>query len=461
MIDAADSTFDPIAYINTPRWRTSHLGLDRISELLQRMGRPQDHLHFVHVAGTNGKGSVCAFLAEVLESAGYRIGLFTSPYIEKFEERIRVDGVDITRDELMRATLAVRDKAAEVEVVCGEHPTEFELMFAVALEHFRAMECDLVVCEVGLGGRLDATNVIEAPEVSVITRIGLDHTGILGDTLGDIAFEKAGIIKCGVPVVTWPYDGEVAEVIDGICVARGCTRRQPDFEQLSEEPLVFSEVCDISSSADLIRRFNYRGQRFATHLLGSYQGQNAALAIEVIEQLRSCGWDISDDALVAGIDKAHLPGRFEVIGYDPLTVVDGAHNPQGAYSLAQTLADLTNVRADECVVFVMGVLADKNYPEMIRAVLPLSRAFITCEPQNERALDAGTLACAIEDEISHVGQVTGVCSDISSITVEAQPSPAAAISRAFEIAGAHGIVVAFGSLYNVAAITAAVKSIRA
>ena len=164
--------FDPVAWINTPRWQASRLGLSRMVDLLERLGRPQDELRFVHVAGTNGKGSVCAYVASVLQAAGYKVGLFTSPFILCFEERIRVNGENITGEELARAVAAVRPAAAAVEAACGDHPTEFELMAAVAFEHFRAVGCDIVVLEVGLGGRLDATNVIEAPEASVICRIG-------------------------------------------------------------------------------------------------------------------------------------------------------------------------------------------------------------------------------------------------------------------------------------------------
>ena len=168
--------FDPVAWINTPRWQASRLGLSRMVDLLERLGRPQDELRFMHVAGTNGKGSVCAYVASVLQAAGYKVGLFTSPFILCFEERIRVNGENITGEELARAVAAVRPAAAAVEAACGDHPTEFELMAAVAFEHFRAVGCDIVVLEVGLGGRLDATNVIETPEASVICRIGLDHT---------------------------------------------------------------------------------------------------------------------------------------------------------------------------------------------------------------------------------------------------------------------------------------------
>ncbi|MBP3866865.1 MAG: bifunctional folylpolyglutamate synthase/dihydrofolate synthase, partial [Eggerthellaceae bacterium] len=174
--------FDPIAYINEPRWQKVRPGLERITDLLERMGRPQDCLKFVHVAGTNGKGSTCAYLAGILQAAGYRTGLFTSPYIIDFEERIRVNGENIPKDDLRDVTLFVRDHAEAMAELIGEHPTEFELMTAVAFEHFARSACDVVVCEVGLGGRLDSTNIIESPEACVITRIGLDHTEFLGDT---------------------------------------------------------------------------------------------------------------------------------------------------------------------------------------------------------------------------------------------------------------------------------------
>ena len=206
--------FDPVAYINEPRWQESRLGLDRIRALLERLGWPQDKLKIVHVAGTNGKGSTCAYLASVLRAAGYRTGLFTSPFIEAFEERIQVDGVAISRDDLMDATLAVKEHAEALAAQTGDHPTEFELMTAVALVHFARRGCEAVVLEVGLGGRLDSTNAIEAPEVSVVARIGRDHTAMLGNTLAAIAAEKAGIIKPGVPVVSWPQDPEAMAVVE-------------------------------------------------------------------------------------------------------------------------------------------------------------------------------------------------------------------------------------------------------
>ena len=225
--------FDAIEYINTPRWLTSRLGLERIRELLDRLGRPQDRLKFVHVAGTNGKGSTCAFTASILAEAGFKTGLFTSPYVETFHERIRVNGRNISDEDLTAATLRVRECAEAMEAEGGEHPTEFELMTAVALVHFAHVGCDIVVLEVGLGGRLDSTNVIAAPEVAAIVSIALDHTNLLGNTLAKIAHEKAGIVKEGSTVVSWPQEHSAMEVVEDAVRRVGDKLVVPDFSMLS------------------------------------------------------------------------------------------------------------------------------------------------------------------------------------------------------------------------------------
>ena len=225
--------FDAIEYINTPRWLTSRLGLERIRELLDRLGRPQDRLKFVHVAGTNGKGSTCAFTASILAEAGFKTGLFTSPYVETFHERIRVNGLNISDEDLTAATLRVRECAEAMEAEGGEHPTEFELMTAVALVHFAHVGCDIVVLEVGLGGRLDSTNVIAAPEVAAIVSIALDHTNLLGNTLAEIAHEKAGIVKEGSTVVSWPQEPSAMEVVEDAAWRVGDKLVVPDFSMLS------------------------------------------------------------------------------------------------------------------------------------------------------------------------------------------------------------------------------------
>ena len=368
-------SFDPIAYINEPRWLESRLGLDRIRELLDRLGRPQDRLKFVHVAGTNGKGSTCAYLASILQAAGLRTGLFTSPYLITFEERIRVDGANITLDELTEATLLVKGQAEAM----ADHPTEFELMTAVALVHFVRRGCDIVVLEVGLGGRLDSTNAIDAPEAAVIARIGLDHTKLLGTTLAAIAGEKAGIVKPGSAVVSWPQDAEAMAVVEQAVAAAGDTLTD-------------------------------------------------------------------DDAVRQGVAGAAWPGRFEIVRAgegEPTVVVDGGHNPQGARALVDSLADVFPGRKP---VFIMGVLEDKDYPAMLETVMPLVGGFVAVTPDNPRALSADRLARAIR----WTGQDVLGCS--AHMRPHVARDMADALAKARELAGADGLICAFGSLYSVGAL---------
>ena len=443
--------FDPIAYINTPRWQASRLGLDRIRELLERLGRPQDRLKFVHVAGTNGKGSICAYLASILNAAGHRTGMFTSPYIERFEERIRVDGVMISPDELRDVTLAVREHAEAMAEETGDHPTEFELMTAVALEHFARCGCDIVVLEVGLGGRLDSTNVIDAPEACVIARIGLDHTTLLGNTLAAIAGEKAGIIKEGSAVVSWPQESEAMAVIEHAAAEHGCELRVPDFAQLEEGAIRWED------GASPFRSFSYREWTdLRTGILGSYQPQNATVALEVVSVLRGRGWRIPDEAVRAGVAQTRWPGRFEIVegGSSPdgfAIVVDGGHNPQGARALADSLAEVFPGRKP---VFVIGVLEDKDYPRMLEDVLPLGSAFVCVTPDNPRALPAHKLARAIR----WTGQDLLGCSACVNPVVARDFEDA--IRRARELADPDGLICAFGSLYSVAALKEAVRATR-
>lgn len=430
--------FDPVAWINTPRWQTSRLGLSRMVDLLERLGRPQDDLRFVHVAGTNGKGSVCAYLASVLQAAGYKVGLFTSPFILCFEERIRVNGENIRAEELARAVQAVRPAVEAVEADTGDHPTEFELMAAVAFEHFRAVGCDIVVLEVGLGGRLDATNVIDASEASVICRIGLDHTDLLGDTVAAIAGEKAGIVKPGCPVASWPQEREAMAIIEAVAAERGCELVVPDFSQLAVEPL----------AGAALRRFSWQGQEFETRLLGSYQPFNAALALETVRVLRGRGWDIPEEAEVAGIASARWPGRFEMVAASPLTIVDGGHNPQGAEALAASLADLLGEEGRGSVDFALGVLADKDYPAMVRAVAPWARSFSVYAPTSPRALSADELAACVREVLGEEGRADDV-----PVRVCAEAAEALRAARA--AAGSQGVAVAFGTLYAIADLMAA------
>lgn len=438
--------FDPVAYINEPRWRKVSLGLDRTRLLLDLLGRPQDSLRFVHVAGTNGKGSTSKFMASALQEAGFRTGLYTSPYIETFEDRIQVDGQNIPADDLMSATLDVREAAAKVEARLGEHPTEFELMTAVGMLHFARRGCDIVVLEVGMGGRLDSTNAIDAPEAAVITRLGLDHTAVLGDTIEAIAGEKAGIIKDGSPVVSWPQVPEAAAVIERAAAEHHTTLREPDFSQLSSGSVQWD------AEGGAARPFVYRGSSYQTRLLGSYQPANAALAIEALDVLRGLGWEIPEEAQRRGISQASWPGRFEIVDGGgegrPTILVDGGHNPQGARALVDSLGDVfPGVRP----VFVVGFLADKDYRTMVRTLLPVGSAFVTVSPESPRALSAQDLAEEFRRAAAELPAGSEEAKAAAQAPVVAADGMPDAVARARELAGGDGLICGCGSLYDVAA----------
>lgn len=466
--EGQDEVFDPVAYINDPSWHSSCYGLERIESLLDRMGRPQDKLKFVHVAGTNGKGSTSAYISSILTQAGYKTGLFTSPYIITFEERIRVNGEMIPANDLREVTLFVREHAEAIARETGEHPTEFELMTAVALEHFARSGCDIAVLEVGLGGTLDSTNVIAAPEVCVITRIGLDHTALLGDTYEQIASQKAGIIKSGASVVSYPQDDEGAtRAIAAAAQTADCTVTMPDFAQL--------KVGEVNGQA--MRSFDYCGKAYQTSLLGSYQPCNAAMAIECALRLRERGWKISDDDIERGIARARWQGRFEIVetgegGFGdsgeiaeqdgeikseggcrkagPAILVDGGHNPQGAQVLADSLRDLF---PNKKILFVMSVLADKDYQSMIENVIDIADGFICVTPPNPRALQASELARAVE-KAAYARQIE------LERGVSAAESFERALSDARAVSADGDVICAFGSLYSIADIKAAIEATR-
>lgn len=370
---------EALDYINGVSWLGSKPGLERVSELLTRLGEPQSKLRFVHVAGTNGKGSTSVMLASVLRRARLKTGLFTSPYVNRFNERMQINGHEIGDEELADVVERIKPHADAMD----DHPTEFEMMTAAALLWFCEQGCDVVVCEVGLGGRLDATNVIPYPECSVITNIGLDHTAILGDTLSEIAYEKAGIIKNGCPVVLYQQSYEVTEVIRDVCCERGCELTVPDFDDI---------VPEFDSRDGQV--FSYRGASYAIPLLGAHQLRNAVTVIETVNVLRKRGFEISDDELEAGLYAVSWPARFEILRDDPWFVVDGGHNPQCAEALRDCILKYF---PNEKRVLLMGVLADKDYRSIVKILAPLFDAFVTVTPNSPRALDAKDLAALFEE----------------------------------------------------------------
>ena len=440
--------FDAIAYINTPRWQQVSLGLERTQLLMEKLGRPQDSLKFVHVAGTNGKGSTCVYTANILQAAGLTTGMFTSPYIETFEERIQVNGQLIPMDELKSVTLAVRDAAAEVEAETGEHPTEFELMTAVGLCHFARRKCDIVVMEVGLGGRLDSTNIIDAPEVAAIARIGLDHTALLGDTLAAVAGEKAGIIKAGSSVVSYPQDPSAQEIIDAAAMAVGAQVVVPDFAQLRTGSTAI--VPDGEGKQLLVRTFDYGALTgLHTTLMGEYQPGNAAFAIEIVRALQARGWAVSEQNIRDGIQAARWPGRYEVFPHVPGTpwvVVDGGHNPQGIEALRRTCEDVFPGKAP---YVVLSLLADQDYDSMTETLADFAAGFVTMTPPNLRALPGEELAKVLRGKCD-------ACNRPQVPIVVAESFDDARV-KVMQLAGPEDLVVVSGSLYSVSAAKAAFR----
>lgn len=318
-------------------------------------------------------------------------------------------------------------------------------MTAVALLHFAQVGCQVAVLEVGLGGRLDSTNVIAAPDVAVITRIGLDHTDLLGDTIGKIAAEKAGIIKPGSSVVSWPQEPDAAEAVEAAARAAGCTVAQPDFGELDIAPVRHLDPEQIEPGKPaVIRPFTYKGNAYETTLLGSYQPQNAALALEAVLALQRRGWDIPQSTIERGVAATRWAGRFEVLPHvpgKPTVVIDGGHNPQGAQALADSLAD---VFAGRKAVLLSGVMADKDHPTMLRTVLPHAAAFVAVTPDNPRALPAAEYA-------AEAARIAAASPDVdANLPICAAQTYAEAARKAGELAGSDGIICAFGSLYSIA-----------
>jgi len=366
---------EAMEYIHGVYWRGSKLGLQRITELLSLMGDPQDGLEFVHVAGTNGKGSVCAMLASVLGEQGYRTGLYTSPYIEVFNERIQVNGRPISDENLSAVTEYVRGFAESM----ADLPTEFEIVCAIAFEYFKRERCDIVVLEVGLGGLLDATNVIKKPLVSVITAIDFDHMEHLGATISEIAAQKCGIIKSQTAVVSYEQTPEARSVIEAKCTE-------------TQSPLLFCDFGTLKSVKDSLdgQRFSYRDfDDLGLKMLGSYQQKNAALVVDVLTALNGKGFEISDKALRSGLEKAVWPARFEVLCSDPLFVLDGAHNVHGACAV---VAAARRYFGEKKAVVLIGVLRDKEYDKMLEVVDDIASAYIAASPDSPRAVPARELA---------------------------------------------------------------------
>ena len=404
-------------YIHSVCWKGMMPGLDRVTELLDKMGNPQKDLKFIHIAGTNGKGSTAAMTASILRKAGYCTGLYTSPYIYQFGERMQVNGELIPDDELIEITEYVKPLADTM----AETPTEFELITAIAFEFFKRRKCDIIVLEVGLGGLLDATNVISTPEVAVITNIGLDHTDILGNTLEEIAFNKAGIIKENGHAVIYRGTAGVEKVFEDACRERNTQLKKANFDGLKlKSHDLFEQVFDCGEYKDI-----------HLPLLGDHQLHNAAVVLAIAETLQEIGWKITKENIYDGIRDVSWPGRFDIVCRDPLFIIDGGHNPQCLEALVKNIQDYL---ADRRVIALTGVLADKDYGDMYKPVMPYIEQFVCVTPPNPRRLMAAELA----QHLQNVGAKATACDTIPE-----------GVKKAMELAGNDGVVLCFGSLYTI------------
>lgn len=410
---------EALAYIHGANWRGSKLGLSRTFALLELLGNPQKTLRFIHVAGTNGKGSTCAMLSSILQAAGYRTGLFVSPFVNRFNERMQYNNRPIP-DEVL---VSLVEQVQPIVDAMAQPPTEFELITCLAFLYYQRMQCDIVVLEVGLGGEFDATNVIDTPLLAVITAIDYDHMHILGNTITAIATAKAGIIKPNGDVLFYGKNDEAERVLR--------VRAAQMQARLT--------VCD--HRALQAGTFGIEGQTFSygklqnvrLALLGAYQLDNVALVLDAISFLNAHGLPVSESAVREGLMTVHWPARFELLRREPPFFVDGGHNPQGVRATVETFQRLY---PQQQAVVVMGMMRDKDVDASIRALLPIAKRFCTATPDNARALPADALA----ERIRSFGG-----------TAEAFDSVSAAVEYA---ASCGEIGLAVGSLYMAGAVRA-------
>jgi len=397
-----------VEYLNSFSWLGSRLGLDRIKELMQHLGNPQNMLKVIHLAGTNGKGSTACFVSSILKAAGLKVGLYTSPYIFSLHEQMQINGRQISDESLEQVVDRVKSAAKNMQ----DHPTTFELITAAAFCWFFDEGCEIVVIETGMGGELDSTNVVAAPELCIITPIDMDHMEHLGKTIGVIAKAKAGIIKKNCPVITSKQHPDAMDVLEK-------TAAKQNAELYKIENINYGE-------------FSFKGQWFSfdgldnlkISMLGEYQIENAALAITAAKKL-----NISESAIREGLETAMWPGRFQLVSTNPIFIADGGHNAQGADALA---FNLKKYFPNKKIIFVMGVLADKDLDAITAPILPIADSFFTITPNSARAMDAADLAEYLKGKGAIVFP--------------------GALEAAKDKAGDGGVVCYFGSLYGIGEI---------
>jgi dihydrofolate synthase/folylpolyglutamate synthase len=398
-------------------------GLERITSLLERLGNPHQELQVIHVAGTNGKGSVCQYISSILQKAGFRIGVYLSPHLERFSERIVINGKEITEEDLAMLIEHIRPHVEEMRQR-GNTPTFFEIVTALAFLYFHERTVDYAVIEVGLGGRFDATNVV-TPLVSVITNISLEHTNILGNEIPSIAFEKAGIIKDQVPVVT------AATHAARETIAAVAAERNAPFISINKS--MWERISHTRDTQEFFIQGAFKDYLVKTSMLGSHQGENIAVAIAAVERLQMSGVYIADENIIEGIAAASYPGRMELILEKPRVLLDGAHNPEGMKMLAQSLKEDFPYHR---LLLVLGVLKDKDITKIISTIVPLADLLIVTQSTNARAYDP----LLLKEKIQRFDATKEVC-------VEA--SVPQAVDHAKQLAKRKDLICVSGSLFTV------------
>ncbi|MBQ3119002.1 MAG: bifunctional folylpolyglutamate synthase/dihydrofolate synthase [Clostridia bacterium] len=420
---------EAIKFIDNSKKFGSKLGLERIKKLCELLGNPQDKLKFIHIAGTNGKGSTSLYIHNALVDAGYKTGLYTSPFIYEFNERVQINGTTIPDGDLTEIMSTVADSVKIMTDEGYEHPTEFELITAAAFLYFEKEKCDAVVLEVGLGGTFDATNIIKIPVLSVITSISLDHTDYLGNTVRDVAKNKCGIIKEGVPVLSYMYQpNEALEVIK-----ETASKNDSPFTLATDDTLIINTMGLDGSN------FSYKGEDYHTSLVGKYQVYNAITAISVVKLLNDGGFRVSAENIKNGLNRAKWPARFEILNRNPLVIADGSHNADGMRAFVETAREVIDKKA----ICVFGMLKDKDYEYCIKRLSEIADTVVVTEVDNPRRETVDKLSKTARQYIKNVYE---------------EKENSDALKKALELAGNNGVVIALGSLYMMKNIKDAIKN---
>ena len=403
-------------------------GLERIKCLCERLGNPQQKLSVIHIAGTNGKGSAVAMLSSILKEAGYRVGTYTSPHLEKYNERFLINGKEISDEDFTREITLMKNICEELAAEGKAVPTLFEIVTGVAFHYFAEQKVDVLILEVGLGGRYDATNIVAEPLLSLIMSISIDHTDFLGDSIEKIAAEKAGIIKKNCPVVLYSQDEIVYNMVKD-----AADRMDAPFYCLNDAEIdVASQT--LEGTVFSVKNKSMSLEKVELPLLGSYQISNCVTVLEACRVLKKRGLQLSEEAVRRGLKNAHWAGRMEICRKEPLVILDGAHNEDGIHQLAKSLSVYFR---DKKVTLILGVLGDKEYHKMAEHILPHADSVILTEPHSERKLDVFTLARSISN---HNG------------TIYTEKEIEDAYEKALSLTPAEGIILCCGSLYMIGAM---------